>query len=99
MSGYYFTNKAVRDLTQIWEYSSATWSEDQAEKYYKEIIKICKKIVANPLIGKKYFGIMPGLYGRRVNRHIVFYRNIDPKTVEITRIIHEIMDIYDRFFE
>ena len=34
MAKYYFTNKAVDDLSEIWNYTIETWSEMQAEKYY-----------------------------------------------------------------
>jgi len=30
-----FTNNAVKDLTDIWSYTLDTWSENQADKYYK----------------------------------------------------------------
>ncbi len=32
MSKCIFTNKVVEDLTEIWEYTIETWSEQQAEK-------------------------------------------------------------------
>ena len=31
MAEYYFTNKAVDDLSEIWDYPIETWSEMQAE--------------------------------------------------------------------
>ena len=36
MAEYYFTNKAVEDLTKIYEYTYEFWSEKQADKYYEE---------------------------------------------------------------
>lgn len=33
MASYVLTNKAVEDLSSIWEYTFDTWSERQADKY------------------------------------------------------------------
>jgi toxin ParE1/3/4 len=38
MAKYKFTKKAVKDLSDIWNYTVDTWSENQADKYYKLII-------------------------------------------------------------
>ena len=43
MPKFQFTNKAIDDLTDIWNYTLVNWSENQADKYYKEIINKCKK--------------------------------------------------------
>nr|MBR2109993.1 type II toxin-antitoxin system RelE/ParE family toxin [Alistipes sp.] len=33
MAKYHLTNKAVEDLSNIWEYTVDTWSERQADDY------------------------------------------------------------------
>ena len=33
MADYRLTNKAVADLSDIWNYTCETWSEQQADKY------------------------------------------------------------------
>jgi len=87
MANYYFTNKAVSDLEQIWDYTYNNWTERQADKYYNELVIACKKISKNPEIGKKYIKIFPDLYGMHVNHHIIFFRRIEAETVENTRIL------------
>lgn len=52
MANYFLTNKAVEDLSEIWNYTYETWSESQADKYYELLIGFCKKISENPKIGK-----------------------------------------------
>ena len=89
MAKYKLTNKAVEDLTKIWDYTFETWSERQADKYYDLLIWSCQEIANNPNSGKKYDGITPSLFGIKASRHIIFYRNIDEGYVEITRILHE----------
>ena len=51
MAGYRFTNKAVEDLTEIWNYTLKKWSENQADIYYSMIINSCKELVTNPNLG------------------------------------------------
>ena len=99
MANFYFTNKAVNDLTQIWDYTFEKWSEKQADKYYNDLLKACKRIAADTDLGRKYFKIIPDLHGLHINRHIIFFRRIDSDLVEITRILHEKMDLKKRISE
>lgn len=57
MAKYILTNKAVKDLSDIWNYTFDSWSEAQADIYYKMLIEVCIKIAENPDIGKHYEGI------------------------------------------
>jgi toxin ParE1/3/4 len=97
MSKYIFTNKAVEDLTEIWEYTIETWSEQQAEKYYHTIIKMCIKLSEKPNLGKDYSQIYPGLLAQKIEKHLIFYRLLENHKIEITRILHEQMDIDNKF--
>jgi toxin ParE1/3/4 len=96
MAKYKFTNKAVHDLTQIWNYTLNKWSEDQADIYYQMLIKNCNEVANNPELGKNYSGVSENLFGFKAGRHIIFYRRIEDSEVEITRILHEQMDIENR---
>ena len=96
MASYVLTNKAVDDLSKIWEYTLEVWSEEQADKYYLDLISNCQEIAENPRQGKTYDGISNQLLEKKVNRHIIFYRTIDENNVEITRILHERMDLKHR---
>jgi len=99
MVEYKLTNKAVTDLSKIWEYTFEVWSEKQADKYYDELIKNCEEIAENPNLGKNYEGISKQLLGIKSNRHIIFYRTLNENYVEITRILHERMDLKKRITE
>ncbi len=96
MAKYYLTNKAVEDLANIWNYSIDAWSEQQADSYYSQLIESCQKLAANPKLGKNYPRIQKSLLGFHVNKHIVFYRIISDDVIEITRILHEMMDLKTR---
>jgi toxin ParE1/3/4 len=99
MANYKLTNKAVEDLTNIWDYTFDKWSEKQADAYYKMLIENCQFIADDPKIGKLYEGIKPDLLGLKANRHIIFYRISANNPVEITRILHEKMDLKNRLSE
>jgi toxin ParE1/3/4 len=99
MAEYKLTNKAVADLSKIWEYTFEVWSEKQADKYYDGLISNCEEIAENPDFGKNYKGISNQLLGIKSNRHIIFYRTLNENYVEITRILHERMDLKKRITE
>ena len=99
MAEYKLTNKAVEDLSKIWDYTFEVWSEKQADKYYVELILNCEEIAENPDLGKSYEGISKQLLGMKANRHIIFYRTLSENYVEITRILHERMDLKKRISE
>ena len=99
MPEFKFTNKAVEDLSEIWNYTFDKWSEGQADSYYNLIIESCQKIADNPETGKNYQFILNNLFGFRAGRHIIFYRKLARNKVEITRILHEQMDFENRILE
>jgi len=93
MAKYKLTNKAVGDLTRIWNYTVDKWSEKQADKYYYMLFDSFKEIANAPDSGKDYSVITESLLGHRGGRHIIFYRKIGEDEVEIIRILHEQMDL------
>lgn len=99
MAKYFFSNKAVEDLTKIWEYTFEVWSENQADKYYEQIIESCQFIAEKPTKGKKYLEISDEILGFKVERHIIFYRQVSQNEIEIIRILHERMDLKNRIYD
>jgi toxin ParE1/3/4 len=99
MARYKFTNKAVDDITNIWNYTFDNWSENQADTYYHMLLENCREVANSPESGKNYSGVTENLLGFKAGRHIIFYRKIEENEVEITRILHEQMDIKNRITE
>ena len=99
MAKYELTNKAVEDLTRIWEYTIEKWSEQQADRYYNLLLNSCQDIANNPDLGKYYVGITNDLFGLKTSRHIIFYRKRINQPIEITRILHGKMDLKNRITE
>ena len=88
-----FRQSAIIDLNGIWRYTSANWSESQADKYYSKIKAACRKISSNSEIGKPYDSISSGLRGIKSEKHIIFYTILANGQIEIIRILHERMDL------
>ena len=99
MAKYKLTNRAVDDLAQIWNYTFEKWSERQADKYYQMLIDNCEEIANNPDLGRNYSEVTQNLFGFNAGRHIIFYRRIEDKEIEITRILHKQMDLKNRLKE
>ncbi len=99
MAKYRVTNKAVDDLSRIWNYTFDKWSETQADKYYGMLIKNCDEVATNPDLGKTYSSIADHLMGFKTGRHIIFYQKVEGGVVEIIRILHEHMDLKNRLKE
>lgn len=99
MAKYFLTNKAVEDLTKIWEYTYEVWSENQADKYYALLTSSFQEIARNPEGGKKYPEIDSTISGLLVGKHIVFYRLTQSSDVEIIRILHQRMDLKSQMEE
>ncbi len=99
MASYTLTNKAVQDLSAIWEYTVDTWSERQADKYYFMLLDFCQDLADGKVKGKKYPEINTEILGFRAGQHILFYRKLSTDKVEITRILHGQMDLKNRIQE
>lgn len=96
MAKYFLTNKAIEDLSKIWDYTFEAWSESQADKYYEMLINFFKALAKHPEKGKHYSEIDEHLLGFRVNKHIIFYRKTSSNEIEVLRILHEKMDLKRR---
>jgi toxin ParE1/3/4 len=96
MPKYILTNKAVTDLSDIWNYTYSKWSEIQADKYYQLLIDTCDKIADNPDLGKDYSIVIDNLLGFRAGRHIIFYRRLEGDKIKVIRILHDQMDLGSR---
>ena len=98
MAKYLLSNSSVEDLDSIWNYTYETWSEQQADLYYANLISTFEAIANSPCKLDKYYPeIKVGLYARKCGKHLVFYKQINKDQVLILRILHERMDIRSKF--
>ena len=99
MANYTLSNKAVQDLSSIWEYTADTWSERQADKYYFMLLDSCQDLADGKVTGKNYSEIDSEIFGFRAGQHILFYRKLTTTKIEIARILHGRMDLKNRIQE
>jgi len=89
-----YSNKAVEDLSSIWEYTFTKWSENQADEYYAMLISACNRLLYPSVISNRsYEEISEGLLGVKAGHHLIFYNILENDDVMIIRILHEKMDI------
>lgn len=93
MAKFSFTNRALDDLIEIWDYTVENWSENQAEKYYNLIIASCLDLANNPQLGKSYNIVSQNLLGFKCGEHIIFFQEIVKNEIEIVRVLHGMMDL------
>ena len=93
MAKFYLTNKAVEDLGDIWNYTIETWSENQAEIYYSLLIDSCQELANKPNQGKSYEIVERNVLGFKTGQHVIFYRIVTEKEIEVVRILHGMMDM------
>ncbi|MFV8327208.1 type II toxin-antitoxin system RelE/ParE family toxin [Flavobacterium sp. ZS1P14] len=99
MAKYHLTNKSVDDLSKIWDYTYEVWSENQADKYYYELLSDCQELAQNQTLGKNYGEIKNDIFGYISGQHLIFYRILNATEIEITRILHSRMDLKNRIQE
>lgn len=88
--------EALDDLEEIWLYTLQNWSLEQADRYHRFIIKEIEFLATRPASGKVQDHIRPGYRSSKVNSHIIFYL-FDETEIVIIRVLHESMDIPNRF--
>ncbi|MBC7508393.1 MAG: type II toxin-antitoxin system RelE/ParE family toxin [Ferruginibacter sp.] len=96
MAKYHLTHKAVKDLSNIWNYTCNEWSEMQADEYYQLLMHTFTKLANEPKIGKNYDEISLDLLGYKFKNHIIFYQAISDTEILIIRILHSRMDLKSR---
>jgi len=99
MASYKLTNKAVDDLSKIWDYTYEVWSENQADKYYFGLLENCHLLAEKQNLGKNYKEINPDIFGYKSGQHLIFYRILNENEIEIIRFLHVRMDLKHRIVE
>ena len=99
MAKYILTNKAIEDLSTIWNYTFEVWSEAQADKYYYMLLNSCQELADEKVYGKNYSEVGEEILGFRIGQHIIFYKKIKGNKIEIIRILHSRMDLKNRMQE
>jgi toxin ParE1/3/4 len=93
MPKFHLTYKAVEDLSKIWDYTFETWTEDQADKYYYELLSDSQKLSENQFLGINYTEIKEDIFGFKSGQHIIFFSIVNQDEIIIIRFLHTKMDL------
>lgn len=91
MGKYRLTTRAVRDLSEIADFTLQSFGIEQA-RFYQDGLNNCFEILAeNPQLGRSAAELAPDLRRYEHQSHVVFY--IPNETgILIARILHQRMD-------
>ncbi len=88
---YRLSPAAIRDLTEIWRYTSKEWDKEQANRYTLALQAMCAKLAEAPQQGQSCAHIRPGYRRRGTEHHVIYYRVTD-YGIAVVRILHQRMD-------
>ncbi|MHA8098161.1 type II toxin-antitoxin system RelE/ParE family toxin [Aquirufa aurantiipilula] len=97
MAKYYFTNKAVDDLSSIWTYTVEIWSENQADAYFQLLLSSCHELAINPTLGRNYEMLGKDILGYKSGEHLILYLRLSQNEIEVIRILLGMIDLKSEF--
>lgn len=91
---YKVSQKAKKDIENIWLYTFENWSIEQADRYVNLIINEIEYLAQKPNSGKDYSIVRKGYFRAQIKSHFIFYKiNQKKKEIEIIRVLHQRMNI------
>ena len=89
-NSYGLSKKAKADLRGIWNYTEDRWGEEQADRYYREIIMTFELLAAGGRQGHKA-DVRGGYLKYPVGRHFVYFTKRNGR-IKVVRVLHGCMD-------
>jgi len=90
------SDEAKNDIVDILQYTNDTWGHEQMRIYSAVIDNALSKLSEHPHIGKKATEISEHHRVIAAGQHILFY-SVRDGSIHIARILHNKMDIKNRF--
>ena len=88
---YRLTRRAEADLADIYAFTVANWSVDQANRYTADIRAAITGLVDGSRIGRSRADLGAGYLSLGVGSHLIFYR--ETELILVARILHAAMDL------
>jgi len=85
--GYLVSPQAETDLADIWLHGFQSWSADQADQYYLDLINRFELLAANPSMAPEQRSIAPPVRLFPSGSHLILYR-AEADHVLIVRVLH-----------
>lgn len=89
---YLISPKAQWDLESIWRYTYETWSREQANAYYNQIIEAIELLAEERLSGREVATVRRGYLALAVQSHFVLFKKRSGRLI-VVRILHQRMNI------
>jgi len=96
MSAFTLTQRAKSDLKSIGKFTEGRWGRAQRNIYIKQFDEAFHMLAESPSIGKNCDFIKAGYHKFPQGSHIIFYKMVSNRTLEIIRILHKNMDVTSR---
>ena len=81
------SRRAMADIDDIWEYSAATWSPMQADRYLSGLEGILRLLCHEPGLGRQRREFRPPVKLYPYRSHLIFYQS-DVESVDVIRVLH-----------
>lgn len=99
MPQFTLSNRALADLKDIGRFTLKEWGRDQRNIYLSMLDGVFHQLAIDPMKGRDCGDIRKDYRKQIAGSHVIFYRVLPDKTVEIVRILHGSMDIEVRLIE
>ena len=86
------TERALRDIEEIYQYSADRWGKRTADKYVDELEAALERLKSHPELLQPQPDLHPALAFYLVNKHLVVCDRQE-KAVVVLTVIHTSMDI------
>ncbi len=87
-------------IIEIWNYTEATWGEQQADRYVRELVGASQRGGANRNAWKPVQDpALIGVFFYKHIRHFVLFKELTGGDVGVITILHESMDLPARLRE
>ena len=88
---YALSEKAKADLRDIWNFTEGRWGQQQADTYYREIIKTIELLATGDRQGRKA-DVRDGYLKYPIGRHFVYFTRENDR-IKVVRVLHQGMDV------
>ena len=97
IGSFTLTRKARADLKSIAAYTQRRWGKTQRKTYAKQFDDAFHLLADGPDIGNSCEYIKEGYKSFPNSSHVIFYRALGGKQIEVVRILHKRMDVRSKF--
>ncbi|SMH50688.1 type II toxin-antitoxin system RelE/ParE family toxin [Mesorhizobium australicum] len=82
---------ARKDIREIWDYTSRTWSRAKANEYVRMLTGSLNVVDVNPGLARPAGIGEAGLRKFVAGSHVLYF-HIEPESIDVVRILHGSMD-------